>query len=167
MVVSHVDLIAREVENILPIAFLDEAIPPTHKALWDWHLNKLCKLRLDAHHYCDIKNGTTFRKILTYQANTPTRVFWDSVTADLQGAAALTSECLHASECLQDDAAPCQCYVAHGFGGEVLESVIKQLDSRSAHQSEKLTRRDPNRQLWMDIGRSVFEWGCAPQKTRL
>lgn len=167
IVASHIDLITREVENILPIAFLAEAIPPTHQALWDWHMDMFCRLRPDAHSYCDIKKGTSFRDILSYPANTPTRVYWDSVVTDLMRATALTSECLDLTECLRDEAGLCQCYVAHGFGGKVLESVVAQLDSRSAHQSEKLTRRDPNRQLWMDIGRSIFEWGCAPQKTRL
>lgn len=167
IVASHIDLPAREVENILPIAFLAEAIPPTHQERWDWHIEKLCKLRFDAHHYCDIKKGTTFRQIHFYAAQTPRKIYWTSVTTDLKNAAALTSECIAANECEQEDPAACHCYVAHGFGGKVLESVVNYLDSRTAHQSEKLTRHDLNRAPWLDIGRSVFEWACAPAKTRV
>lgn len=167
IVASHIDISPREVENILPFAFLAEAIPPTHQASWDFHVNTFCRLRPDAHHYCDIKEGITFRKTLSYAANTPARIFWDSVTHDLARANALRGNCVDARECLGDDTASCKCYVAHGYGPKVLESVINQLDKRSAHSSEKLTRHDPNRQLWLDIGRSVLEWGCAPDRTRL
>lgn len=167
IVASHVDLIVREIENMLPIAFLAKAIPPTHQELWDWHMDKLFRLRSDAHYYCDIKNGITLRKIFSYPANTPARVYWDSVTTDLKEATALTSECIDIRECMQNQDVPCQCYVANGFGAKMLDSVIEQLDSQSAHQAEKLTRRDPNRTLWMNIGCFVFEWGCAPHKTRL
>lgn len=166
-VASHVDLTAREIENILPIVFLAKAIPPTHHGLWGWHMDKLSKLRSDAHFYCDIKVGITFRKILSYPVNTPKRVYWNSVATDLRQATALTSECIDSSECMQDDNAPCHCHVTHGFGPKMLESVLEQLDSQSAHQAEKQTRHDPNRQPWMDIGHAVFEWGCAPKKTRL
>lgn len=167
VVASHIDLTAREIENILPIAFLAEAIPSSHQALWDWHIERLHGVRSDAHHYCDIKNGITFRKVLSYPENTPARIFWDSVTTDLKRAAALTSDCFAVEDCARDATAPCECYVAPGFGEKVLESVIKKLESRSVHLSEKLTRRDANRQPWMDIGRFVFEWGCAPARTRL
>jgi len=166
-VASHVDLTAREIENILPIVFLAKAIPPTHQELWDWHMNKLYKLRSDAHFYCDIKEGITFKKILSYPANTNRRVYWDSVVTDLKQATALTSGCIDIGECKQDNNTPCQCYVTNGFGPKILESVIEQLDNQSAHQAETQTRRDPNRKPWMDIGHIVFEWGCAPLKTRL
>ena len=167
IVASHVDLKAREIENILPIVFLAKSVPPTHQDFWRWHMDKLFKLRSDAHNYCDIKNGITFRKILSYPANTPKRDYWNSVTADLKQATALTSKCIDNSECMQDNNAPCQCYVTNGFGTKILDSVIEQLDNQSAHQAEMQTRRDPNRQPWLDIGHIVFEWGCAPRKTRL
>ncbi|MHB1236290.1 MAG: hypothetical protein ACYCY7_01890 [Gallionella sp.] len=167
IVASHVDLEVREIENILPILYLAEAIPPTHQQLWSWHMEKLFKLHPDAHNYCDLKNGMTFRKILSYPANTPKRVYWNLVTTDLKHATALTSQCIDISECAQDNSAPCQCNVTNGFGAKLLESVIEQFDKQSAHQAEIQTRRDPNRQPWMDIGHIVFEWGCAPQKTRI
>ncbi len=167
LVASHVDLPVREIENILPIAFLAEAIPVTHQAYWDWHRDKLCKLRSDAHRYCDIKKGTTFRQIFSYEVHTPKQIYWGSVTTDLKNAAALTSECIDSSECEQEAPTDCRCFLARGFGGKVLELVVDRLDGRTAHQSERLTRHDLNRELWMDIGRSVFNWACAPQKTRL
>lgn len=166
-VASHVDIAAREIENILPIIFLSEAIPPTHQDLWDWHMNQLFRLRSDAHFYCDIKVGITFRKILSYSANTNRRIYWNSVITTLKQAAALPSACIDNSECMQNNEAPCLCYVTNGFGAKILESVIKQLDVHSVHHAEKQTRHDPNRQPWMNIGHLVFEWGCAPQKTRL
>lgn len=167
IVATHVDLTVREIENILPMVFLAEAIPVSHQKLWGWHKDKLCKLRFDAHHYCDIKKGVTFRQILSYAAQTPKQVYWESVTKDLKSAAALASQCIEANDCEKEDPATCHCHVAHGFGGKILELVNNYLDGQTAHQSEKQTRHDLNRESWMDIGRSVFEWACAPQRTRL
>lgn len=168
IVALHIDLSAREIENILPLVFIAEAaVPHTHQKLWDWHTDKLCNIRFDAHHYCDIKKGTTFRQVLSYAVQTPKQIYWDRVTTDLKSAAALTGQCLEAGSCGREAHATCQCYVHPGFGEKVLELVVNYLGERTAHQSEKATRSDLNREPWMEIGRSVFEWGCAPPKTRL
>lgn len=167
IVAAHTDLSAREIENILPIVFLAEVIPPTHQEQWDWHINRLNKLRPDIHNYCDIKRGTTLRKIRSYPDNSPTRIYWEKVAKDLEKAAALVADCFSLDECKQADEAPCQCYVGYGFGEKVLELVVGNLDCRTAQQSEKMTRQDPNRGGWMDVGCTVFEWCCAPRKTRL
>lgn len=167
IVATHIDLSAREIENIFPMTFLAEVIPPTHQDKWDWHINKLDHLRPDAHSYCDIKKGTTLRKIRSYPEGSPNRVYWESVVKDLKSANALVGDCFAKEECENDDEVVCQCYVGHGFGEKLLELVVGKLDHRTVHQSEKMIRRDRNRKEWMDIGRVVFEWCCAPQKTRL
>lgn len=167
IVAAHIDLSAREVENILPFVFVAEAIPPTHQAQWDWHINRLLSLQPDAHKYCDIKKGTTLRKIRSYADRSPNRIYWESVVKVLARAAALTSDCIVREECGHYDETPCRCYVTYGFGEKMLEMVVGNLDGRTVHQSEKMTRNDPNREEWMKIGCAVFRWCCAPQKTRL
>lgn len=167
IVAAHIDISAREIENILPIAFLDEVIPPTHQTKWEWHIKKLNKIRPDVHKYCDIKKGTTLRKIRTYAKDCPNRAYWELVVADLNQAAAITSDCVSHTECEKNDDQPCVCFIGHGFGDRLLESVVEKLDHRTPHQSEKMIRRDPNYTEWMEVGCKVYEWCCAPQKMRL
>jgi hypothetical protein len=166
-VACYVDIVAREIENILPFAFVSEAVPCTHQDKWDWHLNRLCALRPDAHSFCDIKNGISLGKVFSFSLSTPAQTFWESVVADLKKASALGSGCLDNNECKEQSASLCRCYVTYGFGEKLLESVVNMLDKQSSHQSERLIRHDLNRQKWMEVGRYVFEWACAPEKMRL
>jgi len=167
IVASHIDLAAREIENIIPLTFLSEVIPKPHQALWEWHVDRLLAIRPDAHSYSDIKNGTTRKKIASYPHNTPKRAYWESVVRDLEGASALPSECVNGGNCQDNDENKCMCFVTHGFGEKLLELVNKRLADRASHQSETMIRRDSNQAGWLEIGKYVFEWCCSPKKMRL
>jgi len=166
-VASHVDFGAREIENIVPIRFLEEAIPPTRQWICEHHLNRFYRVRPDAHHFCDIKKGMTLKEVFSFPQGTPKRLFWDSVISDLRRSSAFSSDCIDASGCKEQNIGPCQCHVTQGFGEGILRSVVDMLDRRGAHESERHVRHDQSRDIWMDIGRVVFEWACAPHKTRL
>lgn len=167
VIAQHFDLQAREVENVIPMTFIAESIPDTHRDAWDWHIGKLLEIRPDAHFYCDIKDGVTLRKVYSYPKNSPKRSYWEGIAGDLIRSAAIDSGCAKDGNCSKEAGSHCQCYVTRGFGGKLLEGVLTFLDGRTVHKSEEMTRRDENRQQWMNIGQFVFEWSCAPRKTRL
>jgi hypothetical protein len=167
LVAAHIDLPAREIENVLPLALLEEAIPAEHRDKWNWHTNKLYNLRPDAHTYCDLKRGFTIRKLFSMTEGSQQKMYWKSITDNLLAASALASDCLGNGECSRHKDGQCDCYVIFGFGEKVLETSLEILRRRSAHDSEQRTRRDPNREPWLDIGREVFEWACAPPEIRV
>ncbi len=167
IVASHVDIKSREIENILPLKFLEDCIPASHQDKWEWHVQKLLKIRQDAHRYCDIKKGITFRKVNSYLSGTPRRDYWSKVMQDLRHASAISIECSDNECAAMTSQEPCNCNVTYGFGTNILASVISKLTSQSAHESERQIRNDVNRQEWLNLGRIVYEWGCAPSKTRI
>lgn len=163
-IASHHDLGVREIENVVPLAFLAKAIPPTHTYKWDWHVERLLALCPDAHRYCDMKLGTTRRKIYSLPAGSSRRTYWELVLRTLSAAAALRHDCEGNCETLPDE--QCDCLVTYGFGENLLSTVLRCLETESVHASEKRTRNDPLRQQWIDIGKHVFEWACAPSPMR-
>lgn len=164
-IANHIDLIVREIENAIPLVLLGEAVPPTHQKQWDWHVNRLIALHPEAHRYCDMKLGTTRRKIYSYPADSQRKVFWESVENTLTSSAALKQN-YHVGECPKSPNEHCECYVTYGFGENLLSKMLEYLDSKSPHASEKQTRNDPLRELWMEIGKWVYEWACAPKPMR-
>lgn len=167
IIAKHIDIEFREIENIMPIVFLEEVIPSTHRNQWDWQINKLNGLRLDCHRFCDIKKGMTLKKINSYTNDSPIRLYWEKVAKDLDKAKALTVNCTDQDECKQNSEISCKCYVSYGFGDKLLEAIIQNLNQRTPQKSETMIRQDSNRTQWINIGRAVFEWCCAPHKTRL
>lgn len=166
LVATHMDLPVREVENVIPIALLDEVIPPSHRDKWEWHTSKLCRIRRDAHSYCDMKKGLTIRKILDLADGSGQKRYWLSVARDLLDASALESDCLASGECSQKDPGLCHCDVVYGFGDRMLDQILTILNSRGPHESERRVRHDLNRDTWFEVGQLVFEWACAPQEIR-
>ena len=172
IVAKHIDIKVRELENTIPLAFLEKAVPVTHSDLWAWHIKKLYSTRQEAHFYGDLKSGITIKKLISYEKGTPRRNFWESVLADLGPAPALDIACAEMPDCRKNNQCltpgePCSCYIFPGFGEHLIDSVLSILGENSPHKSEERTRRDPHRQIWMDIGRLVFEWAYAPDMTRL
>jgi hypothetical protein len=164
-VARHLDLLYREIENAVPLCFLNEAIPVTHKDLWAWHVSRFFALCPQAHRYCDIKLGTTRQKIYSYPAGSPKRLFWEAVLTTLVNASALTITC-EEDDCPNFPAKKCDCNLTHGFGENLLDQILNFLDSFSPHNAEKRTRTDPLREQWLGLGRNVYEWGCAPAPMR-
>ena len=153
---SHLDINARELENIIPLKILEEVIPPTHRAKWDWHNNILLNAQPDVHNYCDIKFGMTLKHIKSFECD-KRRAYWFSVIKNMDPLQNPLGDC---NNCDHE----CECYINFGFGENILDLVITYLNKNSPHSSEKLTRNDLLRENWINIGRSVFEWACAPQK---
>lgn len=164
-IADHIDLKVREIENAIPLTLLGEAVPPTHQKQWDWHIDRLIALCPEAHQYCDMKFGTTRRKIHSYSNGSQRKIFWESVAKTLTNAAALKPD-HHEGECQKAPDEHCECYVTYGFGENLLSTMLEYLDSKSPHDSEKRTRNDPLRELWMEIGKCVYEWTCAPKPMR-
>ncbi|RZI59583.1 MAG: hypothetical protein EOP37_11225 [Rubrivivax sp.] len=161
-VCSYWDIPSREVENIIPLIFFEEAVPPTHSLAWERHRNEIFSQLPHAHHHGDLKFGVSLRKIFSYDANTPQKIFWTKVANDLATKGVFTSACLSSSQCATiSTPSACQCFVVQGFGDKLLEAVVKLLGRRSVHRSCQAVASDPNATHWFEIGRRVFEWGFA------
>jgi hypothetical protein len=166
--VSHFhDIRSRETENIIPLNFLSEAVPQTHLYQWERHTKFVFNISQDIHKFGDLKKGTSIAKVFTYQANTPERVFWDSSIKSLIDGGYLTSNCHDKEYCLaQAKSDSCNCMIVHGYGDKLLQTVNNKLKSRSPQKSVEAIKKDPNTQIWQEIGELVFEWGCAQPRMR-
>jgi hypothetical protein len=163
-VAGHIHLDVREIENLLPLAFLDGAIPPTHQYKWDWHKNQLLALKPDAHYYCDIKNGNTRKAIYALQDGVARKTYWLEIIKCLTESHAIpSSPCDEDKRCSQESG-DCKCVVVWGYGEGVLSTVLSNLECLSPHESEKAIRKDFNCNNWLAIGRSVYDWCCAPKQ---
>lgn len=161
VVCSYWDIPSREIENIIPLAFLEEAVPPTHQAAWAKHRSSVYSALPAAHDFADLKLGMPLRKIFSYATATPPRAFWDEIVGAQHAAGLLKSDCLDNASCKAPAHTPCSCVVIQGFGEKILESVVTSMNMRSVHKSCELTAKDPHCSHWFDIGQRVYEWGCA------
>lgn len=167
VVAKFIDVPFREVENIVPLAFLAEVIPPSHRYLWERHLNFIYSIRFDAHGFGDLKRGIILDKIFSYQTGSPERTFWNNVTADFIKVGELQGDCFEQGFCSKKrKSEPCECLLISGYGDKLLELVIALLENKSIHESVRIVQNDMNSDSWLKIGREVFEWGCAPQRMR-
>jgi len=163
----HKDLDEREIENILPFAFVDEVIPPSHRDHWDWYTKQVAKRRPDVHDYCDLKLGTTRKSICTFTKDSPRHRYWTTVIADLTGASTVQPATCDDDSVCQDLGNRCPCTITPGYGEKLLNGVLALLAKMSPHEAHRRIKNDPKQATWLAIGRTVFEFGCAPEKIRL
>lgn len=120
-----------------------------------------------AHEYGDLKCGTDLRKIFSYSAGSPQKDFWTDIASKLGQAGNFPSNCLTNGVCANsDNGQACACIVVHGYGEKILETVVDKLSKRTPQRSCEIVSNDANHAHWFDIGKRVFEWGCALPKTR-
>lgn len=166
-VCGFTDIISREIENIIPLIFFEEAVPATHTYSWERHCNEVIDLTPEAHDYGDLKAGTLLNRIFDYGAGSPQQTFWMKIANKLSGAGLLPPDCLNGGVCAnQHNAQPCNCILVSGFGDKILEIVVGKLSNRTPHKSCEMISNDPNQAQWYGIGKQVFEWGCAQPKIR-
>lgn len=160
-VVKHINLLVREIENLIPLGLLEQAMPHEHADAWSWHRDQLMGVCPDIHDYCDLKEGTSLAKILREPEGSPRREFWTIHVSTLRLASLVALPCEDANQCGEPDKA-CSCMVTNGFGKVLLKSVIAHLKNCSPHSSLKNIANDPKRDEWLSMGREVLDWACAP-----
>lgn len=161
------DIQSRETENIIPLIFLSEAVPPTHQYEWDRHQNHVFNINQEIHKFGDLKKGTSIAKVFTHKEDTQERIFWESSIKCLINAGHLEKKCHDEARCLaQAKAESCNCMIVHGYGDKILPTVNDSLKSRSLQKSVESIKRDPNTEIWREIGKLVFEWGCSQPRMR-
>lgn len=139
----------------------------THRNHWDWHISHLVRLRPDVYSYCDLKLGTTRRNICTLTKGSPRYSYWTTVIADLTNASVLKPASCDEDSICQDFEKNCPCTITPGYGEKLLTGVLALLAKMSPHDAYRRIRNDPKQAMWLAIGRTVFEFGCAPAKIRL
>ncbi len=162
-VAKHMDLQVREIENLIPLSFIKEAIPPTHIELWENH-EKLIACRNDLHSYVDLKEGLQLSRLLSLPNGSPRKQYWMSILDSLTNKALFSSPCDSKNSCIQPI---CNCIVANGFGPALSKTVLDLLDKQNSHKSLEISKNDSNHEAWESIGRDVFEWGISPKRMRL
>lgn len=165
IVAEHMDLSCREVENALPLKFIEESLDRALLPNWEWHVSRLLGVSPESHSFCDLEKGLTLKKFQSFAIGSPHQTHWSGVLAALDAAAVVTFDCDKDSPCASAGD-PCKCYLTRGFGGSLLTLVLETLDQRTPHKSNEISRNDPNLAEWKIIGKKVFEWGCAPERRR-
>jgi hypothetical protein len=161
-VVSHIALLEREIENLLPPEITEKIIDPQQRDAWNNLAAKCAACDFDLYSYCDLKEGTLMSDVLKLGPGSPGSAFWREVVRILCQKELLDELCVDA--CANPEA--CACKIAPGFGDRVIAKAIRFLDARSAQASYLVIRDGARVKRWLDLGREVFDWCCAPAQVR-
>jgi hypothetical protein len=161
VVAKHVDLPVREIENLIPLKLFEQAVQSTHNEAWNNHRYRLISLLPEIHDFCDLKDGTSMEKIFREPSGSPRRDFWMRKITELIAASLVTLPCIETQQCTNAGQI-CECFVTNGFGNNILQNINRYLKACSAHKSFEIISGDLTRLKWLEIGKEVINWACAP-----
>lgn len=161
-IAAHMDVPARELENILPINIVEDAIFDDRGAV-DLHERfEKVKERVagnpSALLYCDLKMGTKFSWSGTLHGNEDKTRFWKSF---------LESKNPPLSACEKNCGEQCDCFMIDSLGERVADKFLDFCSRNSIHKQYERMKTSANADQWLEIGREVFNWGVATPRTRI
>lgn len=160
-VADHLDVPARELENILPINLVEDAIFDDRGSV-DLHERfEKIKLRIVdqpmALLFCDLKMGTKFSWASTHHGNQEKARFWrefiDSRSPPLHNCG---------NGCKND----CECFLIESLGEKVAEKFLDFCKKNSIQKQYERMKTSANSDKWLEVGKAVFNWGVATPRSR-
>lgn len=159
----------RELENVLPSALINCALPPELSEVWKAVEARLSDMAPEANLYADLKEGVSLWWILSLPPLTPDRRWWDNAIAALKLPAQPTL-CRAAGRCLEEktktDTLCDDCFVISGVSKKLADFAEEWLSKRSPakiFQDVSLEISDE----WLKIGKEVFSYCCAEDPIRV
>lgn len=161
-IAAHMDVPARELENILPINLVEDAIFEDRGAV-DLH-RRFEKIKEKvagnpvALLYCDLKMGTKFSWSSNLHGNEEKERFWktflDSKNPPLTG-------------CGNNCGDQCECLMIDSLGERVADKFLDFCRKNSIQKQYERMKTSSNADQWLEIGRAVFNWGVATPRSRI
>lgn len=158
---SHLMLEERELENVVPVNLVEDALAALGD---DAQLKKLMDLRLvceidpRAWSYFDLKEGTPLRVMFGNCSQ-----FWLAFRDHPVCRARVNEACIEAGRCSDER---CGCQIAPSLGTRIVDHVMQYLSLHSIHATAKRAQTSANRQRWFEVGALVAAWGASSPKMR-
>lgn len=163
-VVAHIALLEREIENLLPPKVTEEVIDIHQREAWERLMTKCVACDLDLLSYCDLKNGTMMCDVWKLAPGSPCEAFWGEVVHTLRKSNLVAIPC-DEKGCPTPDS--CTCEITPGFGNRLIAKANQLLEGRSPHASLRTIKSGERVTRWLELGREVFCWCCAPAPVRI
>lgn len=158
-VVDHVDVPARELENILPFYLLEDAIysDPSAQELHERMRKVKSRVCNDFQPllYCDLKLGTKFS--WASDKNQIKSKYWKAF---------IKKRNLEALRCGKECGESCNCHIVEPLCETIAEKFLQYCNSISPQKQYEKVKISDNANEWLTIGKAVFDWGVALPKIR-
>lgn len=158
-IVDHVDVPARELENILPFHLLEDAIysDPSAQELHERMRKVKSRVCNDFQPllYCDLKLGTKFS--------------WASGKNQLKSKywkVFIKKRNLEALCCGKECGESCNCYIVDPLCENIAEKFLRYCDNITSQKQYEKVKISDNANEWLTIGKAVFDWGVSLPKAR-
>lgn len=158
-IADHFDVPARELENILPINLVEDAIYNDTGAA-DLH-GKISSVKsrilgdYEPILYCDLKLGTKFS--WTKDKNIEKSRYWKAF---------VKSRNIKKVSCGVECEEECKCFMIDSLGETVAEKFFKFCAELSPQKQYERVKSSENCTQWLAVGKAVFDWGVALPKSR-
>jgi len=119
----------------------------------------------DIRGFLDIKNGTSMKKILDIESLND-KEFWNRRLTKIPDIFdRVKPYCFSEKYCIESDNKRCCCRISFGFGMNILEQTVKQLNEMSDHEVSRKVTGDM-REEWEKIGQIILNWCFAESPIR-
>ncbi|MEX8192356.1 hypothetical protein [Comamonas guangdongensis] len=158
-IAEHLDVPARELENVLPLGLIADAINSDAGAV-DLHerLNAV-KIRigddLEPFLYCDLKLGTKFKLIKDADQNKS--AYWKEFVRRKN-----ISNLMCGDECGDN----CSCQMISPLSETIANIFLEFCKKITINKQYERVKVSENSTQWLAIGKTVFDWGVALPKAR-
>lgn len=160
-IVAHLEVPARELENIIPFNLLSDSIYADGGAV-DLHnginqIESVGRVNVQMLLYGDLKKGTTRYWARGNHGNLEKKKYWNILANSKVGCT--NPECdEHCNARSKDD---CKCFLISSLGDGIADKFLEYSRTKGAHELFKRVKTSSNASQWLSIGKSVFEWGIA------
>ena len=166
----------REIENLIPIAFLellliekDEFKERVEKLKDILNNEEVIEKHPNILKYIDLKKGIALGKSYNKIKNKPTFFqYWNSIV-ESYGCPIEFESCFNNQECSEGKVEKCMCIILPGFNNKILEHILnKVIDKNDLETLASLIKQDINLiEEWNSLGTTITSWGCGGNKMRV
>ncbi|WP_286867787.1 MULTISPECIES: hypothetical protein [unclassified Herbaspirillum] len=161
-IAKHNSIPGKTLENVLPHQLIDISVPVELRPNWDEY-NRITKTgERPWAKYTNLKTGNTVRWIRRLPNGGADRPFWNEIAREI-GIDLADCTCVE-FDCIRDD--KCGKLAIPALGSRIGEHVLAYLRENSVQRSFQLAKKSANFELWMEIGKAVFNFGLAPKRAR-
>lgn len=165
-IAAHIEVPARELENIIPFNLISDAVNDDRGAV-DLHrglmqIESVRDINSELLLYSDFKKGTTRYWACGNHGNLDRKNYWN-VLAGSRGVCT-NQQCDENCEAESKDA--CKCFLVSSLGEYIADKFLEYAKTKSNHETLNRAKTSANAEQWFAVGKSVFEWGIALPVTR-
>lgn len=162
---KHIALPTHELENLLPLELIRAAALDGGRTILSERLKALESLPASIRIFGDLKCGLKLREILGMNEGDPMKKFWIGVYSDLKRNGGFVCGCEGGRGAGE---AECECELVPKLGEDLAKIVCKYLEKQPAlDRVFSRSRKETLFEMWLEMGREVFEWGVSARPSRL